>query len=187
MRLIAAGDVSDYTADVRAGIRDRFAEAAGVHPSGVSVEITAASVRIDAVVVGAPANFTERFATRESATAFLEGVQLAGGGRIEVESVDALVAADDALRADAPVAADDASHVWVGCAVGVALLLVLLLLVVRRRRRTKVPSLSTPRARVDPTVSDARHERRRKRRMRDVAVSGVEVIACAPSAPDSRI
>jgi len=141
--LIAAGDVTEYTADVRTQIRARFAEAAGVPPSGVSVQITAASVRIDVVVVGA--SVLPELGTPEAATSFLEGVQLAGGGHIEVERVEVKRVEErvevkreeedvDSSTTVAPIVAGSSTDVpvWLWCAVGA---LVLALVVVARWRQ----------------------------------------------------
>ena len=163
LTLLAAGDVADYTPAAQLALRDRFARSAGVGPTNVQVQIAAASVRITVSIYtshvqeagGVRSSLARLLATPAAASRFLGGIQLANGGEVQVQAVEALsvVAAPNAppsqlttLRTPpvAPIATSDALAMgvnandasgggipgWVYASLGAVSALALMLLVV---------------------------------------------------------
>jgi len=97
VRLIATGDISDYTTAVKSAIAQRFAMAAGVPLDSVHVEVESASVAISVTVVLPNASagaddilqvqttFKRLLSTPRAATQFLSSV---ASGSIHVIHVD---------------------------------------------------------------------------------------------------
>ena len=78
VQMTAAGDVSDYGTEVKAGLASKFAELAGVDPSAVTVEVTPASVLITVSIIvqnaaaatALASTVTERLGDASAASAF---------------------------------------------------------------------------------------------------------------------
>jgi len=151
--LIASGDVGDYDESARAHLKARIASTAGVVASAITIDITAASVRIQisiAVASDEEAQAVNMILARELsnpqlATAFLADVALAGGAVIRVEHVESIAitkplpSSQNAQQTTQDVLITSVL-LWILIGIGVVVLLCLLaftLACVRRRRRAK--------------------------------------------------
>ena len=151
--LIASGDVGDYDESARAHLKARIASTAGVVASAITIDITAASVRIQisiAVASDEEAQAVNMILARELsnpqlATAFLADVTLAGGAVIRVEHVESIAmtkplpSSQNAQQTTQDVLITSVL-LWILIGIGVVVLLCLLaftLACVRRRRRAK--------------------------------------------------
>ena len=151
--LIASGDVGDYDESARAHLKARIASTAGVVARAVTIEITAASVRIQISITVASDEeaqainmvLARELGNPQLATTFLADVALAGGTAIRVEHVERteitkpLLSSQDAQQTTQDVSITSVL-LWILIGIGVVVLLCLLavtLACVRRRRRAK--------------------------------------------------
>ena len=137
--LIASGDVGDYDESARAHLKARIASTAGVVARAVTIEITAASVRIQISITVASDEeaqainmvLARELGNPQLATTFLADVALAGGTAIRVEHVERteitkpLLSSQDAQQTTQDVSITSVL-LWILIGIGVVVLLCLL-------------------------------------------------------------